>query len=102
MAAALSASNALAARPAAAAVCHTRSRRSVAPPPCRRARRLAVAAGGQQVSEADLYQGIAPLEAPPPQSAGGPLGQPWYVVAPVGFVGLIAALRTARAIKKKM
>ena len=71
---------------------------------------LAVAASAPRArSEADLYRQevavSAPTPAPPPSAAqaGGPLaGQPWYVTAPLALLGVVAAARAARAIKKGM
>lgn len=66
---------------------------------CRAPRRLHVLAG-KRISEADLYQGIAPGSQQPPPP--GMLGQPWYIAAPVAFLGLIATLRIVKAVRKKL
>lgn len=76
----------------------------------RRTRLLPMAASQKVTSEVDLYQPVAqmgvpaPPPPPPPSSGGMPLvgGQPWYVAAPLALLGVIAAARTARAIKKRM
>ena len=65
-------------------------------PRCRPSR-LRVAAG-RRLSEADLYQGIAPAGQVAPQ----PAGQPWYITGALAFLGIIAALRAAKALKKNM
>lgn len=67
----------------------------------RRPARLAVAAAAGR-SEADLYQGVTAPQGPP-QGAGNPLaGQPPYVTVPLALVGALAALRVAKALKKRM
>lgn len=76
---------------------------------CRPGRRVlaVVAAAPKARSEADLYRqdvkvGVS-APAPPAAKEGGPLaGQPWYVTAPLALVGVMAAARIARAIKKRM
>ncbi|KAL4858888.1 hypothetical protein ACK3TF_001263 [Chlorella vulgaris] len=62
--------------------------------PGKASRRLVVSAS-KHISEADMYQAVAPPQGPPPSS-----GPPLYVAVPLAFVGVIAALRIAKMVKK--
>lgn len=55
----------------------------------------------QPISEADLYHSVSGAPLAPPRRAGL-AGQPLYVTVPLAFAGLIAVLRTAKFLKKRM
>ena len=80
------------AAPAAAAARPTRHPRPL----------LVVSASGKPISEADLYQAAPSGFQQPLGQPAGPAGQPWYVTAPLAFLAVIAALRAAKAVKKRM
>jgi hypothetical protein len=63
---------------------------------------LVVSASGKPISEADLYQAAPSGFQQPLGQPAGPAGQPWYVIAPLAFLAVIAALRTVKAVKKRM
>jgi hypothetical protein len=52
----------------------------------------------KRLSEADLYQTVAPPQGPP----AGAGGQPWYVTGALACVGLLAALRVTKALRKRL
>lgn len=62
-----------------------------------RMQRLRVSAS-KRLSEADLYQSVAPPQGPAPATGG----QPWYVTAALACVAVLAALRVAKALRKRL
>jgi len=66
--------------------------------PGRRAESLTVVkAQKKPITEADLYMGVDTIPQPEP----APQGTPWYISVPVGFVAVIAVLRTIKALTRR-